>query len=304
MSFVQQDVWHWQIAIYLFLGGLGGAVFALSALIHLFTECHRKMLSIAVVSSMVFLGIGSIFLLADMLQPVKAYLALTNPSSWIFWGVIFINGFFTTATFYLIPLLEEWPLLKPIIDKLPGGLRNFLERMNRWAALAGSAMGFLVAIYTGLLISSAPGIAFWNTPAMPLLFVVSAFSTGAAYLMFLSSFSPSEAVHKIHSFLEKLDAALIVVELIILGAYFNFAFFLPTGARYSAELLFSSPVFIVGFLIGGLIIPLLIESYSIFFRKHEQMGSTLIITASVLVLIGGFLLRYFVLHVGVYQYPW
>ncbi len=304
MSFIPQEVWHWQIAAYLFLGGLGGAVFALSALIHIFTQCDRKMLSIAVVSSMGFLGIGSIFLLADMLQPMKAYLALTNPTSWIFWGVIFINGYFALATVYLIPLLEEWPVLKPIIQKLPAWLLGLLERVNRLAALGGATMGFLVAIYTGLLISGAPGISFWNTPAMPLLFVVSAFSTGAAYLMFLSSFSPSEAVHKIHDFLEKLDAALIVLELIILGAYFNFAFFLPTGARVSAQLLFKSPVFIVGFLIGGLIIPLLIESYSIFIRKEKPLGSKLIVTASILVLIGGFLLRYFVLHVGVYQYPW
>ncbi len=304
MSFIPQEVWHWQIAAYLFLGGLGGAVFALSALIHIFTQCDRKMLSIAVVSSMGFLGIGSIFLLADMLQPMKAYLALTNPTSWIFWGVIFINGYFALATVYLIPLLEEWPVLKSIIQKLPAWLLGLLERVNRLAALGGATMGFLVAIYTGLLISGAPGISFWNTPAMPLLFVVSAFSTGAAYLMFLSSFSPSEAVHKIHDFLEKLDAALIVLELIILGAYFNFAFFLPTGARVSAQLLFKSPVFIVGFLIGGLIIPLLIESYSIFIRKEKPLGSKLIVTASILVLIGGFLLRYFVLHVGVYQYPW
>ncbi len=31
MTFVHQEVWHWQIATYLFLGGLGGATFAISA---------------------------------------------------------------------------------------------------------------------------------------------------------------------------------------------------------------------------------------------------------------------------------
>jgi len=108
MTFVHQEVWHWQIATYLFLGGLGGATFAISALIHLFEGCDRKMLSIAVMSSIGFLVLGTIFLLADMLQPLKAIYALTNPSSWIFWGVIFINFYFIAAIAYVIPLLEVW----------------------------------------------------------------------------------------------------------------------------------------------------------------------------------------------------
>jgi formate-dependent nitrite reductase membrane component NrfD len=304
MSFVHQEVWHWQIAVYLFLGGLGGATFALAAIMHLFAECDKKMLSIAVLSSVIFLGVGTVFLLADMLQPFKAYLALTNPSSWIFWGVVFINGFFAMATIYLIPLLESWPKIELWIRRIPDPILSLLERFNRLAALGGATAGFLVAIYTGLLISSAPGIAFWNTPAMPLLFVVSGFSTGAAFLLLLSSFSPSSLAHQVADKLEELDAALIIIELIILGAYLNFAFFLPTGARYSAELLLHTPMFIFGFIGAGLLVPLAIETYGIFGGKHSQLTGRLAVVASSLVLIGGFLLRYYVLYAGVYQYPW
>ncbi len=304
MSLIHQEVWHWQIAIYLFLGGLGGATFALAAIIHLFEECDKKMLSIAVASSMFFLGVGTIFLLADMLQPFKAYLALTNPTSWIFWGVIFINGYFAIATFYIIPLLEEWPLLAPFIKKIPKPILNYMEWTNKAAALGGATAGFLVAIYTGLLISAAPGISFWNTPAMPLLFVVSAFSTGAAFLLFLSTFSSSVKARTIAEKLERLDAILIVIELIILGAYFNFSFFLPTGAQYSASFLFHSSGFVVGFFLAGLFVPLIIETYSIFIIKHSKDAKYRTLTASLLVLMGGFLLRYYVLQAGVFQFPW
>jgi len=138
MSFVHQEVWHWQIAVYLFLGGLGGATFALAAIMHLFAECDKKMLSIAVLSSVIFLGVGTVFLLADMLQPFKAYLALTNPSSWIFWGVVFINGFFAMATIYLIPLLESWPKIELWIRRIPDPILSLLERFNRLAALGGA----------------------------------------------------------------------------------------------------------------------------------------------------------------------
>ena len=304
MSFVHQDVWHWQIAAYLFLGGLGGATFAIGAMMHLFEGCDRKVLSIAILSAVGFMGIGTVFLLADMLQPMKAIYALTNPSSWIFWGVIFINFYFIAAIVYVIPLLESWPKLKPIIKKIPEPILGLMEKFNRAAALGGATSGFLVAIYTGLLISAAPAISFWNTPALPLLFVISAFSTGAAFLLLLSTFSKEEKSHEIASKLEQLDAGLIVTELIILGAYFNFAFFLPTGARESAAILFETPMFVIGFLVMGLIIPLMIETYSIFFAKKSHGSAKLLLTASVLVLTGGFLLRYYVLHAGLYQYPW
>ena len=304
MTFVHQHVWGWQIATYLFLGGLGGATFAISAILHLFEGCDRKMLSVAVLSSIGFLVLGTVFLLADMLQPLKAAYALTNPNSWIFWGVIFINFYFLAAIVYVIPLLEEWPKLLPIIQKIPTPLLSLLERFNRLAALGGSAAGFLIAIYTGLLISAAPAISFWNTPALPLLFVISGFSTGAAYLLLLSTFSKKETAWKISEKLEQLDAVLIVSELIILGAYFNFALFLPTGARESAQYLFNSPVFIIGFFIAGLLIPLAIETYGIFFSGHSKKSNSLLAFASALVLIGGYLLRFFVLSAGLYQYPW
>lgn len=304
MSFEPQHVWHWPVAVYLFLGGLGGATFAIAAIIHLFEGCDKKMLSIAVLASMFFLGVGTIFLLADMLQPLKAFYALTNPTSWIFWGVIFINTFFAAGVAYVIPLLEEWPQLKPWIKRIPNPILSLLERFNRLAALGGATAGFLVAIYTGLLISAAPAITFWNTPAMPLLFVVSGFSTGAAFLLLMSTFSPASNVQRISEKLEQLDAGLITVELIILGAYFNFALFLPSGARYSSEILLNNPLFLFGFLIAGLLVPLAIETYGIFFGGHTKRTNRLLELASVLVLFGGFLLRYFVLEAGVYQYPW
>jgi polysulfide reductase chain C len=304
MTFVHQEVWHWQIATYLFLGGLGGATFAISAVLHLFEGCDRKMLSVAVMSSIGFLVIGTIFLLADMLQPLKAIYALTNPRSWIFWGVVFINFYFLAAIAYVIPLLEEWPKLLPLVRKVPQPVLELLERFNKLAALTGSGAGFLVAIYTGLLISAAPAISFWNTPALPLLFVISGFSTGAAYLLLLSTFSSNENAWKISAKLEELDAILIVTELIILGAYFNFALFLPTGARESAQFLFHSPVFFIGFFVLGLIVPLAIETYGIFFSGHSKKSGSLLMAASALVLIGGYLLRFYVLKAGVFQYPW
>lgn len=61
--------------------------------------------------------------------------------------------------------------------------------------------------------------------------MISGFSTGAVWLLLLSMLSSNPGAQAISAKLEQLDAMLIVTELIILGAYFNFAMFLPTGAR-------------------------------------------------------------------------
>ena len=92
MTFVHQEVWHWQIATYLFLGGLGGATFAISAIMHLFEGCDRKMLSVAVISSIAFLVIGTVFLLADMLQPLKAIYAPGPGSSGVWYSSTSISS--------------------------------------------------------------------------------------------------------------------------------------------------------------------------------------------------------------------
>jgi formate-dependent nitrite reductase membrane component NrfD len=37
--------------------------------------------------------------------------------------------------------------------------------------------------YTGLLLQSFPAVALWHNPGVPLLFIVSAFSTAMAFLL-------------------------------------------------------------------------------------------------------------------------
>lgn len=295
MTYVHQQVWGGIIAAYLFLGGLGGAVTAIAALHDLYFRgdeaVDRRPTIFGAVSGLVALGVGTVFLMVDLLQPLKAVLAVMNLHSWITWGVIFITFYFGFTALYLAPYLGIFDALLGKYRKLSGTL----------AAVSGT----LVAIYTGFLVSSAPGIPFWNTPALPLLFVVSAFSTGSALLMVYLALSKNrtEYQEKLLHLMERLDLGLIALELVVLFAYWNFTRFGAEAARMSMHYLLTSAGFTIGFLLLGLIVPLVIEFLGVGSKNHKPNTSAILV-ASVLVLVGGALLRVYILQSGIYSFPW
>ncbi len=302
ISYVPQDAWGWMIATYLFLGGLGGAVGALGIGIDRYVKRRPWLGTFSALSAFVILSIGSILLVLDLLQPLKTIYFFRNPGSWIFWGIVFISGFMAATVIYAIPNIKEWPLIDRVAPYLA-----FLDRWQHAAGTVAVVLGFAVTIYTGFLLSTVPAIAFWHSAALPLLFTVSAFSTGCAYLLLALWFIPKHNEGWLTEALERTDAVLIITELIVLGALFNTARCCPMGASYSMHFLLSKAGFVVGFLLLGLVVPLAGELYAIFaghHPKHHKLSTTLIPILSLLVIIGGYLLRQYVVQAGVYTYPW
>ena len=70
-SYVQQTAWGWQIAAYLFLGGLGGAVGALGIGIERFVNQDGRIGFVSALSGFVLLAVGSLLLVLDLLRPVR-----------------------------------------------------------------------------------------------------------------------------------------------------------------------------------------------------------------------------------------
>lgn len=332
MTFVQQTVWGWLIAVYLFLGGLGGTVLSLSALTDLYlhknTEHSRRPAIFGAISGFAALAVGTVFLLIDLLQPLAVIYSLLNPTSWIFWGVLFISLYFVFTVLYVLPYIKNWPLIK-IFSKLI----TVIEKWQRAAGFLAAIMGLLVALYTGFLLSTAPAIPFWNTPALPILFLVSGSSTGSALLMFYLARlrRPDASEIRLLHFLERLDIILMSTEVLLLAAYFNYFRTSAEAGKVSANYLLSHGGFTFGFLTLGLILPLLLEIYigykgkqaahTHLYQGEHALPNTRIETASasthdshishrgliqlatLLVLLGGFLLRWYVLTAGFYGYP-
>lgn len=295
MTYVHQHAWGGIIAAYLFLGGLGGAVTAIAALHDLFfrkdTETvDRRPTVFGVISGLAALGVGTVLLLVDLLQPLKAILGVMNFSSWITWGILFITFYMLFTVLYLAPYLNI--------------LTSVLGKYQKVTGTAAAVFGALVALYTGFLVSSSPGIPFWNTPALPLLFLVSAFSTGVALMMVYLALGKSRSDYgsNLLHLLERLDLGLIMLELVILGAYANYARFGAEAAQMSMQFLLSSAGFTIGFLLLGLLLPLALEVWGVGSRQH--VSTSVVAVASLLVLLGGALLRFYILESGIYAFPW
>ena len=136
-----------------------------------------------------------------------------------------------------------------------------------------------------------------------MLFSVSAFSTAMAFLLLVLNLAikKREEDRPLRVFYERTDLILIAVELVIL---FSFFFYLQRGsqsAAISAQLLWNDWGWLIGFIGFGLLVPFFLELKGVVKGWNSPAP---IMLASVLVLVGGYLLRHYFMYAGVYARPW
>lgn len=161
------------------------------------------------------------------------------------------------------------------------------------------AFAFGTALYTGILLKATKSIPLWNTYLLPLLFLVSALSTGsmAVILSTLGSglFSHDAAVLKVLTVGEQI---LVVIEAVVLYLYLSGRYRVSEQGKDSVRLLlFGEKKFIFwgGIVLLGFIFPFVLEGIAAF--SH---GNVLLIFSSGLTLLcGGLFLRFGVLSAGI-----
>ncbi|MFH1842139.1 MAG: NrfD/PsrC family molybdoenzyme membrane anchor subunit [bacterium] len=285
-----QHDWSWQIAIYLFLGGVGGGAYAIGA-INSFLG-HSLALSTTVGLWIAFpaLAIGTLFLIADLGTPSKALLAGAKPgTSWISRGTWIISIFMVVSFAHLV--LHRFTDMGETASGAT--LFNVL-------AVVGTVFAVGTMAYTGILLGASKGIPFWRTGAVPVVFVVSAAVTGHfAIMLGISLFgSGSEIVAALQAM--SLEAAgLVILEVLAIAFFLQAAFRVP-DSRESAERILSKRLFVVGYFIIGLAAPLALMLIVYFASSNGGIGSnsTLVALGALLGLIGGLILRQTVLICG------
>ncbi len=320
LTFEPQHHWRVGIAIYLFLGGLGASMGFIAALYkYLFKKEDPSMFAWSTLVGVFLVNFGGIFLILDMFvwdsfihghitEIFKVLLAFFgaavfrgNLHPWIQWGANFIGLFSLFGTLWALSYADRAAILKNI---------GFLRTVAKWLQCCQGLWGWLtlifgiaVAAYTGFLLSVAPSIPAWSHPLLPVLFVISALSTATAWYMLWIYFAKGgEDVRvlreRIGHQVEWADIGLIALELLAIGAYFNYLYYAYAGGKVVFDMALGSFGFVFGFLVLGLIVPWVLEFVAI--RKHLKV---LVPIAAILVLFGGFLLRYYILKFGVYAYP-
>lgn len=180
-------------------------------------------------------------------------------------------------------------------------------RSLQWASLA---IGFLVMVYTGMLLASMPSVPLWNAWPMPVLFVASASSCGVAVVVFAMHASGAEGLFpRVMRQLLTWDAALIVLEAGALAALF---FAVPrtwtpdtqTGlaAAASIEALLKgslAPLFWAGYVALGMAVPFALDvAASVRRPRTKALRTSLELASAACVLAGGFLMRWCVVTAG------
>jgi polysulfide reductase chain C len=286
-------VWGPLIAWYLFLAGMGAGAYIVAWGASRLGPKYSSLVKPGVFLGAPLVAIGSLLLLLDLGNPLRAYLGFLRPqSSMISVGIFIISVFIVLGLLHLATLLfKQVKLSAPALAWLSG-----------MAALFALA----TAIYTGLLLGVVKSVPFWNTPMLPLLFLVSALSTGAGAVLLvlgvqrlIAPGAKAEAENLTESahLLSRADIPLVVVELLVLF----FLLFITSGSQTvvasSAQYLMAggfAVAFWVGLVLVGLVVPVVLEAWSLRSGQALNVGAL----AGVCLLIGGIILRYAILSAG------
>jgi len=303
--------WGIPVVIYLYFGGLSAGTFVLSAFLsYLRDERLNKLAAAGAIFSPIPLYIGLFLLLIDLASPLRFWRLFTtfqwtSPMSVGSWLLMIFSIITTVHALMWLP--EKFTKIK--LGKKTFSLPKNREKIRGILGAIGFPMGMGVGIYTGVLLGAVPARPFWNTPMVAMLFLVSALSTSIAVLLLVSTWNanktPKEAFHRERKLLFSADVILILFEIFILIPYILHNTLSTASQAASLQMILGgefSNIFWYGFVLAGLIIPLILETIDLIpeIARRQKPSSIKIMgyLSAVLVLVGGFLLRYIFVYAG------
>jgi len=275
-----QTDWSWLIAVYLFLGGVGGGAYTIAAINSFMGKSMELSTTVGLWIGFPALLIGSLFLIADLGTPSRAVLAAMKPgTSWIARGTLIISVFMALSFVHLI-LHQFTDVTGPLVNVI---------------AVLGIIFAVGTMAYTGILLGASKGIPFWRTGAVPVVFVVSATVTGHfAIMLGVALFGGAPLGGTLIQTMALEAAALVVLEVLAILFFLQAAFRQP-DPRESAERILRKRMFVWGYFILGLGVPLVLMI--IVYRSSVGLLG-LAALGALLGLIGGLILRQAVLVCG------
>lgn len=289
MHLEHQEAYEWPVAVYLFFGGFGGALIALAFVFHFFAAT-QPMIGLTVLSGLVLFAIAGIFLVFfDLERPLNAVYSLNNfTKSGISWDVILIVLSYIGAILYVLP---EYPGI-PVIGAIGQALAPF---QLFWGAL-GAIAGFLFPIISGGLLAAPASIPLWHTPALPLLYLVTSFELGIA---FIGSLVPvSGTVFTV--FMGGIFALSLLTFAISL-AYLEHTHNGPVEASEGMHRMLKTVRFVLLYPLVGVLFPLGLSAYLLF---GGTVSGWEFPALAVALFLGGFAARNCVILNGIETYPW
>jgi protein NrfD len=286
-------VWGWEIPIYLFLGGLVAGMMLISGYA-LLTGRQRKVGCVCYTIPPLALGLLSLGMVALWLDlEHKLYVwrlyttfEIASPMSWGAWILLLVYPSIGAALLLRIPstVARFVPSLQPLSKRL---LEN--ASLTRAIGAVNMALGAMLGIYTGILLSALGARPLWGSALLGPLFLISGLSTAAALVHLIAT------DHEERERLARADIAFLGVELALIGLYLIGLTSASQAHMAAASLLLGGPytaVFWVFVVALGIVVPLIIQPLAVTHRiQHTPV-------APLLVIMGGICLRFVIVTAG------
>jgi protein NrfD len=287
------NIWHWQIPIYLFLGGLAAGILFFAGVYYILGKEKEMPATVKwapmVVPIALILGLFMLFLdLKHKMYFWQLYttIRLESPMGWGAWVLMIITPIsLVWSGSYLREAFPRWDWKFKFLYTFEAWvIRNrifFAWPMVIYAVILG--------IYTGILLSAFNARPLWNTSLLGPLFLVSGMSTGAATIILISK------NHEERRIIGRLDLLLVVIELFFI-THMIMGFLAGSEVQISAAHLFLGGPFTVSFfvfvIVLGLIFPAALEVL-------EMIGYKVpIVIPAILILLGGLIFRFIMVEAG------
>lgn len=286
-------VWGWEIPVYLFLGGLVAGMMIIAGYFLWSGRQRHSSCACFVLPTLglVFLSLGMLALFLDLEHKLYIWRLYTtfevlSPMSWGSWILVLVYPLLIVTFLLRIP--------RPVAERLPG-LERWSNRMMehrflvRTIGAMNMALGTLLGIYTGILLSSLGARPLWSSALLGPLFLISGLSTAAALVHMIARDKDERVM------LAKADVAFLMVELVFIILFFVSLVSTSRAQVEAAALFLGGPytmifwVFVVGL---GIVIPLIIQPLAVSHRIHHTP------VAPLLVIAGGLLLRFVMVSAG------
>jgi formate-dependent nitrite reductase membrane component NrfD len=279
--------WHSLIVWYFYLGGIAAGAYVMAALADLFGDLSdRQGVRVAYYVAFPLVNVCGILLILDLDRPERFWhMLIQSHTGWPmfkWWSPISAGswalaafGAFSFASFVGALAEDGWLGLKrfsPLAARLRTGWTG------RLFALGGSLAAFFLGSYTGVLLGASNQPVWSNTTWIGALFLASAASTGIATIVLLNRLLRLQVTEPVVEHLEALDSWAIVLELMLLLAM------TVSLGRLAWNAFETWPGALIPLLVVpvGLVCPLALQ---------RRAGARAAVPASLLVLLGGYLLR-------------
>lgn len=286
-------IWHWQISLYLFLGGMAAGILAIAALYYIRgrENDYKTAVRITPFLTPFLLILGLFALFIDLRHKLFFWQLYTNiklqsPMSWGAWTLMVITPVsFIWCALHIKDIFPKWDWKYKWLYMLD----EFFNKYKKALAWVMLIYAIILGIYTGILLSAFNARPLWNTSILGPLFLASGLSAGAAATLLLSKDA------KERKQFARIDLVMLGIELFLIIHMFM-GFMASTQVQIEAARLFLGGPYTMSFwifvVIIGMIIPAILEIMELG-RYHIP-----VLIPAVLVLFGSLMLRFIIVYAG------